>query len=321
MQRLLDIVVPHYNEDWSVVKPFFDVIAAQRGVDFNRFKIWLVHNGGSDYFPSRYFEDNPAHIEQVKTWRKGVSVARNLGMSYADAKWICFCDCDDCYSTVFALMYVFNVLDNPATDGFNLIWSPFYMHLKDQLTVADKPNSVFMHNKYYRLSWLREHNLRFPEHLYMSEDSAFNTVLMMEMDKKQIGQINTKEPFYVWCRRPGSVTMDLSRWIANAEGHFERNLYILEEYRKRNFKGTERLVGRTITDLYSMLTRQGMEGNKGPILARASEFYNRHILEYRSVSKEDLQIALDSSDRDCCVTEEDKELRPSLDEWIRVNLE
>lgn len=321
MSRLLDIIVPHYNESWSVVKPFFDVIAAQRGVDFNKFRIFLVHNGDLDPFPSEYFQDNPAQIEQIVAWKKGVSHARNFGMYYADSEWVCFCDCDDCYTSIFSLKMILSILENPETDKFNMIWAPFYMHQGDKLVVSDKPNNTFVHNKYYRLSYLREKKLAFNENLTMSEDSAFNTVFAMETNPNTIGRLNYREPLYCWCRRPGSVTMDPAKWISNAEGHFERNLYIFQEYTIRKRPYRERLVARTITDAYSMLTRQGFKGNTGPILARLSEFYRANMLEYEMVSKEDLKVALDASDRDCCATEKDIAERMPLDQWIRVNLE
>ena len=72
---ILDLIVPHYKEPWSVGKPFFDMLACQRNVDFNSFRVILVHDG-VDTFPEAYFTAYPFKTVQCPIKHGGVSAAR-----------------------------------------------------------------------------------------------------------------------------------------------------------------------------------------------------------------------------------------------------
>lgn len=41
----LDIVVTHYREEWTLGRPFFEVLALQRGIDFGLIHVYLVQDG------------------------------------------------------------------------------------------------------------------------------------------------------------------------------------------------------------------------------------------------------------------------------------
>lgn len=314
---LLDIIVPHYNEAWSVVKPFFDVLDSQKGIDFNDFMIRVVHNGYVDFGNKKLKSYKNLHIIEYFLDNPGVSQARNFGLEKSTADWVCFCDCDDCYTSIFSLMMVFHVLKDKNSDNFDLIWGPFYMQGCGPLIKSDQYNNVFIHNKYYRRSFLMEHNIRFCEKLYMSEDSAFNTIVKLEIQPGRIGQIDHPEPLYAWCRRLGSITMDKDKWARNTEGHFERNLYVLDEYYKRGLKDTNLMIARIITDAYAMINKVGYGGDTTAIKKRVADFYLANKEAYESVSEEMLEKALSTSDKDACITKEELESRPSLSDWLK----
>lgn len=309
---LLDIIVPHYNESWDIVKPFVDMIHSQRGVDFNDFRVIIVHDG-VEPFPDEYL-DGPAHFVQLTQPKSGVSAARNFGLDFSDAKWVNFSDCDDCYSSIFALWIIFRVLRND--EQFDLLWSPFYMIKDDTLKWFKDYNAIFIHNKYYRRSFLKEKNLRFCEKLYMSEDSAFNSVVEMHIEKGKIGQINVNDPVYAWCRRKGSITMDPERWIKNAEGHFERNLYILEECKKFTEARPDFMSVRTVCDAYSMLNQPRAKGDIKPFEKRVAEFYIKNKHHFLNVKEKDLERLLKLSDLESGVNDAIREERIPFRDWL-----
>jgi hypothetical protein len=205
------------------------------------------------------------------------------------------------------------------------VWAPFYEDKFGELKVADKLNFTFVHNKFYKTAFLRKHDLRFPEQLFMSEDSAFNTLVSMEIDPKRIGRINYPEPLYAWCRREESITMDKSRWIKNVEGHFIRNKYIINAFKIRNkTNGLEKLIARAIIDVYVGITKPDVRNNNGEdevLIHHTREFYQKYKDEWNKVSEEDKQAALQASDRDFCVSDSDRLLRTPLDIWIKARLE
>lgn len=309
---VLDIIVPHSNEPWEIVRPFFDIINSQKAVNFNDFRVMLVHDG-VEKFPDSYF-NGPVNVIQIEKEKKGVSAARNYGIDHSDAEWINFSDCDDCYSSIFALWKILYVLKKEKY--YDLLWSPFYVVNGGTVGKFDTYNPIFIHNKYYRLSFLKEHDFRFCEELYMSEDSAFNMVVTTQMDPKKIGVIDTSEPLYSWCRREGSITMSPEKWISNVNGHFERNLYVLEQCRKNPSLGPELMVGRTITDCYSMLTKSNIIGDPTPVRKKLYDFYLENELEFESISGISINNMLKLSDSEVGISDEEKQNRKPLHLWI-----
>ena len=271
----LSIIIPHGNEPWEVVRPCIDMLNNQKGVDFDDFHVFLVHDG-SEPFPRQCIE-GPAHIDQLFINKSGVSAARNYGMKFAmectDSKWINFSDCDDCFSSVFSLHLLMHGLKQE--NKYDMMWSPFYMIQNGNLTKFDQFNRVFIHNKYYRTSFLKKSGIRFNENIFMSEDSAFNTVILMHLyGTDRIGQINTTDPLYAWCRRPGSITQSPEKWMEITEGHFRRNLYVMDEYRARGDELNEKILTyRCITDLYAMVTRTDISGDPTHVTEIAREYY------------------------------------------------
>lgn len=318
-KRLLDIVVTHYNEPWEIVRPFFDVLNAQRSTDFTKFKVWIVQDGPAPtVIPNGYFNGSKIDYEWITIPHKGVAAARNAGMDMADSEWICFCDCDDVFASVYSLKMLFYILspDQP----YDLMWNAFYRNLldaEDNLIKETEYNHVWIHNKYYRLSFLREHNIRFPEGIYMSEDSAFNNVVELEIGDGRIGTINTTEPLYCWVRRPGSITTDPNRYYKNIEGHFERNLWVLNEYRKRNHPRSGFVVARTVTDAYAFLTRYPVNDDFKRITERIkNDFWKDNGEEFESLTDEVKKLALQASEREAGTEGMDIPGKMSLEEWI-----
>lgn len=310
---LLDIIVPHYREPWEVVKPFVDMINGQRGIDFSEFRVLMIHDG-VEKFPDEYLE-GPANIVQICQQKSGVSAARNRGIEMSDAEWINFSDCDDCYSSVVAMWIVLNALRQEKC--FDLLWSPFYMIKENQLKVFNDYNAIFIHNKYYRRSFLNEKNIRFCENLFMSEDSAFNGIIEMRMEYGKIGKINVNEPIYAWCRREGSITMDPKRWVINAEGHFDRNLYVLGECEKNACGRPDLMSVRTMCDAYSMLNQpRALVGDASRICKRVAVFYAKYRRNFLNTSRKDLERLLNISDLEAGVTDDIRKTRISIQDWL-----
>lgn len=312
----LEIIIPHYDEPWKVVRPFFDMLCCQRGVDFNEFRVHIVHDGVEE-FPD-YFYGMPYEVVQSRIEHAGVSSARNYGIDHADAKWVCFCDCDDMFTSIYSLKLVFDVL---GTDDFDVLWGKFVSEdmIDGRLMMQERKeqNLVWIHNKYYRLDFLRRIGIRFEESLYYSEDSAFNAVLNLEIDQKRVGEIKSEFPLYAWCWRKDSTTTNPENGLRNMTGHFERNLYILDEMRKRNYADSAVMVARTLTDAYYYLTMKRLYPGAEELERRVSVFYRENKSELSKVTPIMISKVIavsEKSARNMRILNED---RPPIDVWLK----
>lgn len=250
--RLLDIVITHYKEKWSVGKKLFEMIGLQRCIDFSTIKVTVVNDGGNR-LPDEELTGFPYEIEQVDIPHGGVSAARNAGLDHAEAPWIMFCDFDDNFASVFSLREYLNVLPN---DQMDMLWCKIlaedYMDGKQKLYfVPDKQRFVFCHGKIYRRQFLIDKSIRFDEELVFNEDSCFNAVIIARTHYSRIGEIRTTIPLYAWIRRESSVT-NSGREDEATYGHFRRNMKVTAEYEN----GDERypgMVTRTVYDTYYMV--------------------------------------------------------------------
>lgn len=251
---MLDIVITHYKESWSVGKPLFDLLALQRGVDFGSFRVLLVNDGFENKLPDNLFANYPYEVKQICIPHKGVSAARNAGLDNSTEDWIMFCDFDDTFYGLYSLRDIITVL--PA--DFDMLWGQLlvedFTKEKEELYITpDVRKFVFIHAKVYRRQFLVESGIRFDEEMPFQEDSLFNATIIARVDHTRIGEIKTHAPLYVWVRRPNSVT-NSGREDEAIFGHFIRNLKVTEENRlHRDHESYCGMVTRTAYDTFYMV--------------------------------------------------------------------
>jgi len=316
--RTLEIIMPHYNEPWSLVRPFFDVLRNQKGVDFSQICARIVHDG-TEPFPDECFEGMPFEVIQYRIDHAGVSAARNYGMDQADSEWITFCDCDDTFSSIYALKFVFDVL---GTERHDMLWNEFIMETMTEdgdmvLQVNKKFNMVWTHNKYYRLDFLRKVEARFNEDLYMSEDSAFNTLLYMKLNPDRIGHIKSPMPLYVWCYNTNSVTLKKENLLRNMIGHFQRNVYVYEEFRRREYEAADAMAGRTMTDAYVNATRPDLPEGWEQFDEMVRSFAKENVSVLKRLTENDFARVLKASEAEATAGKFLNEHRPAFVDWLK----
>ena len=314
---LLDIIMPRYNEPWEMVRPFFDMLRCQKGVDFSELRVHIVHDG-TEPFDQSCFDDMPFTVVQSCIEHGGVSAARNYGLDCSSAKWVCFCDCDDTYANIYSLKFAFEVLD---TEDYDLLWGPFITEniVDGKLIIWEntKFNMVWVHNKYYRREFLNEKNIRFSEKLRFCEDSAFNSVVNMEIGKNRIAQIKTRIPMYVWCWRKDSATTDPRNKLPGVEGHFDRNLYVLQEFRARGREESDKMVGRTLTDAYIGLTRNDYDEDRSSVEKRVAEFAKAEAKTIRNLTRDDWELVMKASIKEARDSRLLNPDRPLFTDWLK----
>ena len=221
----LDLVVTHYKSPFSLGKPLFDMLAMQRNINFDDFGVILINDGEESRLPDEIFKDYPFEVKNITIPHAGVSGARNAGFDASDAEWVGLADFDDTFMSVNTIHIL---LTAAKEDSKVMFWSPFLEELpvNNQMTYYKHGmNYIFNHGKIYRLSWLRENEVRFCDKLTVHEDVYFNTLAQAVARDDQIGEI--KESLYLWCWNPDSVSRKHDDWILKSYNHQIRQRIML----------------------------------------------------------------------------------------------
>lgn len=275
--KKLDIIVTHYDEPWETGKKLFDMLAMQRGFDFQDIGVTIVHDG-SELLPDENFMQYPFTVVQKIINHAGVSAARNAGIKIADAPWIMFCDFDDTFSSIYSLRHILSVL---PTDSFDELWCEFYAEDKkaDGKTVLHirGENSVFIHGKIFRKQFLVDNGLRFPEDMDFNEDSAFVATIHALADYRRIGKITAETPLYIWTFREGSATGTQSNRARALKGMYMRNKVVCEAFRKHLPETRyQTMVCRTAYDAYHVLNAVELPDMLVPLVDDFAEWWKGH---------------------------------------------
>lgn len=217
-KHILDLVITHYKSPWSLGKPWFDMLALQRNIDFKDIGVILVSDGEESALPDDLFTAYPYDVKNLTIPHAGVSGARNAGIDASDADWVMICDFDDTFLSVNALhilltaakdetkvMYWSHFMEEIATKDGNII---YHSHGRDY---------IFNHGKMFRVDWLRKENLRYCDKLTLHEDVYFNTLTQAVAKDEEIGEITGS--IYLWCWNPDSVSRKYDNWIIKTYNH------------------------------------------------------------------------------------------------------
>lgn len=251
MSKLLEIVITHWNEPLEVGRDALQMLSIQHRVDWDNIGVTLIHDG-SEKFPQKYFKNFPFKIKQVCLPKRGISAARNYAIDHSDATWIKFCDFDDMFAGAFSLSCIVDGIVN-ATNN-DMLWFPLLVDTYSGNPIVLQCSPVFIHDKIFRVSFLRKNNIRFNENLYYSEDFAFVSLVRIIVDQNRIGKITTNFPVYIFVQRTDSVNNRKDMWFRNRCGHFDAHCYVEDELRKHGVEHeADKMVARTMAESYAVL--------------------------------------------------------------------
>ena len=248
----LDLLLTHYKSPWEVGKPFFDMMALQRNIDFNDVGVILINDGEESRLPDECFAGYPYRVENVTVPHGGVSKARNAGLDRSKADWVMWSDFDDTFMSLNALHIL---LEAAKDDSKVMYWSHFMEEVPSpegnrMLYHAHGRDYIFIHGKMFRRQWLVDEGLRFHDKLTLHEDVFFNTMTQAVAKDEAIGEINSG--FFLWCWNKDSVSRQYSNFIIQTYDHLVRQrIAISRDMQKRGLKDAlELTVVKTIIDGY-----------------------------------------------------------------------
>ena len=285
----LDLILTHYNSPFSLGKPFFDMLALQRNIDFSQVGVVLINDGEESRLPDELFVDYPFRVDNITIPHGGVSRARNAGLDASKADWVMICDFDDQICSTLGLQLLFSAIQD---DDKDMYWS----HFLEEVVTADgvtkllphNRDVIFIHGKMFRRQWLVDNGIRFCAGLTLHEDVFFNSIAQAVCPEDRIGEIKTG--FYLWCNNPDSVGRSYKGdFIIMTYDHLmkQRN-EIVKEYERRGMQTQVKIaVCKTVVDaFYDFQTTYWMDKKNAELLKKNERWFCTFLKRYGKVYAE-----------------------------------
>lgn len=256
---MLDIIITHKDEPWIVGQKMFEMIKMQRGMEYGEIRVIFVQDGDKGSLRSDLLLKYFPFVGSVLTLPDGgVSRARNEGLRHADAEWVMFCDFDDCLYSIDSLYRICQSL-RQAGDKADIVWSPIWIEMvgKDGkwMKQLKEWNTIFIHGKVYRRTWLKQNDIWFDEELCYSEDTYFNALCAMTVDPARVAKM--PEVTYMWCFREGSASNYAGGEAARNLSLYRARVKTMEAYAARGFDEDAKCMAvRNLLDYYWELNGQ-----------------------------------------------------------------
>ena len=252
----IDILVPQYREDVSVIRPLLDSIATQQNIDFENVGVIIANDGTDVLLDEAFLASYPYKITYLKCEHNGVSATRNAALDASKADYVMFCDADDMFYHNCALWFI----NREMEIGFDTLMSSFFEEgrhpeTREPLYITHQTDSTFVHGKVHRRKFLVENNIRFNPDLTIHEDSYFNILCQQiaHPDRAKYCQI----PFYIWRWRDDSVCRHDPKYILKTyRNMLDSNDALICQFLKRGMKEKAReFVSMMVYDTYYLFNK------------------------------------------------------------------
>lgn len=225
LREKVSIILPVYNAERYIENVLDDLLAQT----YDEIEIIVIDDGSTDNSwekINQYIHD--ARIKAFKVENAGASRARNIGLGYAQGKYIRFVDADDRLPnhSIQRLVEVYE--QNPDVDL--VIGNYTYVSnkscftgdlfeegaisqkdfIKDFMRYAKSYYFGVPWNKLYKREIIEKENICFCENLSWCEDFLFNLEYYKRC--KTIYRINVEGGIYCYWQREDSITSQLSKW-------------------------------------------------------------------------------------------------------------
>lgn len=296
---LLDIIVPHWNEPWSVGQKLFDSIALQRGIRQGDVNVILIQDGQEGQLDIEMLQEQYPFVKVVADNEgSGVSAARNTGLKLAEADWVMFCDFDDMFWTLTGLHSVLETIVTQG-DSADVFWSEFWDEWKNDANGWAKRlmgyNTVYIHGRAYRREWLLQNNIWFDPRLTHSEDNLFNIEVWCKLNPERLKKF--PEVFYLWTRRAESVTVNKEWKLKNREALWTWRMAVQDKFAQLGkYEDIPMSVWSTICECYyECNSERGWSEGTEAFDRRFYEWYKRNHLKAERLPMSEKVSIMDAS--------------------------
>lgn len=322
MKSTLDILIPQYNEDFSVVKPLLDSLAIQQCIDFSKIGVIIVNDGSETIIDEENFKGYPFRIQYFKAPHNGVSATRNECLNRSKADYVMFCDIDDMFSNVCGLWIVAREMDDKK--GFDALISNFIEETripetKEPVFINHEMDSTFVHGKVYRRKYLKKNKIMFNPKLTIHEDSFFNILAQNCSENVKY----CPSPFYLWKWRDDSVCRHDPKYILRTYRNMvDSNTELIHEFKARGKDDKAKyFVCFMIFDAYYTMCKpewknQDNQNYRHETELRFRDYYKEFKKDWESVGSQD-KMQISNGVRGRSVNEGMQMENITIDDWLK----
>lgn len=223
-EKRVDVIIPCYNSE----KTLPVTLNSLESQVFTDFYVILINDGstdGTDQLICEFLKKTTLSAIYLAQENKGVSAARNLGLSLSKVEYVTFLDSDDAYHPCFLLEMV-QALEKSDADVAFCRFTRNYMDIKDQLAVQSRKaikKKVFDHmdllerwmyrkapyalfTYMFRQSIIRNGEINFNSSAKYGEDQEFTWKYLSVCAKG----VEVCKELYWYYQNPSSVTSVVS---------------------------------------------------------------------------------------------------------------
>ncbi len=223
---MIDIIIPTYNS-LKTIKSTLYSIAYQTISD--KVTVYIVDDASDDNYDDVInFFSKFIKIKYIKLEKNsGPGVAREKGIEVSKGKYIVFIDSDDILYDALSIYNLYTAINNSSYD---VVASSFIEEV-DKKYVIHGHDSIWLHGKIYRRSFLKKMNIHFNDSRE-NEDNGFNQLIKLCGAKIKYIDIKT----YIWCDNKKSITRNNNQENSYKLfiGYIYNIKWALEESIKRN---------------------------------------------------------------------------------------
>lgn len=280
----VSIILPVYNSEKKIQKTIDSIL----NQTYNDYELIIINDGSTDSTSSICIDNqkkNPNNIIYVEQENKGVSNARNYGISMSHGKYIMFIDSDDTYEPNMVKKMVEILLNTDkewGVCGYNRINEKYGSKIKKNIPKVEmsddgitcqlfieklQKNNLFnqIWNKIYISTIIKSNNIRFDDKMSLSEDLKFNLEYIKNIKKA----IYLDETLYSYINSTSGLNLKYQekRLTYNLNTYFiQKNLYLNRSY------NTEYLDGKYLKVCMSGIKNIVNNPNKKQRMKVISEF-------------------------------------------------
>lgn len=317
----LDILIPHWKEQYCEIEPLLDSIAIQQNVDFSQIGVIIAYDGAeatelpADEWARKY----QFAIRHVHAPKGGVSATRNAALDASAADYVMFCDADDMLCHACGLYIVFNEMQI----GFDTLTSTFieetrHSETKQPLYVNHDMDSTFVHGKVHRRGYLVDKGIRFNPKLTIHEDSYFNILAQNCTENAKY----CPHPWYLWKWRDSSVCRHDPLYILKTYNNMlDSNDALVDEFSRRGMHDKARFYAcfMVLDAYYTMNKKDWLATNNAEyreaVEKRFGAYFKKHGDKWREASEQE-RMAISNGVRSRSVMEGMPMETITIDAWL-----